>query len=192
MRLNANDLVQLGIFTSVYLVVYFGLNMIGAVSPLLQPAGIAVAVLLNGITFMLYLSRVQKFGLITLMTVLLGVLMTVAGHHPVTLITAIVCGLAADTFAWQGRYTAGLTTAVAYGVMSMWGSGAYLPLLFMREPLVAQYRVQMGDAWADSFSSLYTSEFIVTFVVVTVLVGIAGGLLGRKAVDHHFRPAGLA
>ena len=51
MRITTKDLIQTGIFTAVYAVVYMIFNMTGAIAPVLQFAIGPVAILINGITF---------------------------------------------------------------------------------------------------------------------------------------------
>ena len=99
MRITTKDLIQTGIFTAVYAVVYMIFNMTGAIAPVLQFAIGPVAILINGITFMLFLSRVRTpFGPL-LMVGLLCVLLVVMGHHFVTLITGLFAGAMASWLA---------------------------------------------------------------------------------------------
>lgn len=120
MKFTPKELIALGIFTAVYTVIYMAFNMLGAVAPILQLVGATLATLLNGITFMLFLTRVRHAGLITLMALLLGILVTIAGHHPISIVTALVAGIAADVIASRGGYRATVPTVVAYGVFNLW------------------------------------------------------------------------
>ena len=105
MRITTKDLIQTGIFTAVYAVVYMTFNMTGAIAPVLQFIIGPVAILINGITFMLFLSRVRTPLGPLIMVGLLGVLLVVTGHHFVTLFTCLVAGAIASWLAtiWPPR-----------------------------------------------------------------------------------------
>ncbi|WP_058235054.1 MptD family putative ECF transporter S component [Devriesea agamarum] len=192
MKFTAKELISLGIFTAVYTVIYLLFNSIGAIAPVLQLVGAIIAVLLNGITYMLFLTRVHHFGLITLMALLLGILVTLGGHPPISILTALVAGLIADVIAARGGFRAAWATVVSYGVFCLWVIGAFLPLLFMREEVLGEYRRQMGDEWANAFTSLFSTPVIIGMLVAMVVVGMIGGLIGRRALSKHFERAGLA
>lgn len=192
MKFTPKELISLGIFTAVYTVIYMAFNMLGAIAPVLQLVGAALAVLLNGITYMLFLTRVRHPGLITLMALLLGILVTVGGHHPISIVTALAAGLSADVIAARGGFRGAVTSVVSYGIFGLWVAGGYLPLLFMRDSVLAEYRRQMGDQWADAFTALFSPAVIILMIIGTVLVGMIGGWIGRRALSKHFERAGLA
>ncbi len=78
-RLNAKDFINIGLFTALYFLLFFATGMIGyiPVFMLLLPV---LCPFVAGIAFMLYLTRVNKFGMVTLMGTLLGLLMMLTGH----------------------------------------------------------------------------------------------------------------
>lgn len=192
MKHSSKELISLGIFTAVYAVVYLVCNMVGAINPVFQLVGAVVAALINGITYMLFLARVRRFGLITLMALILGVLVTLGGHHPISVVTALVAGLIADLIARSGGYRKAGATVLSYGLFGLWVVGAYLPLLFLRESVLIEYQRQMGPEWTEAFARLFSPTVIVAMLVGTVLVGLLGGLIGRRALAKHFERAGLA
>nr|WP_312701830.1 MptD family putative ECF transporter S component [Sedimentibacter sp.] len=72
-KLNAKDLINIGIFTAIYFVLFFATGMTGYIPvmliflPLLCP-------LVTGIPFMLFLTKVKTFGMVTIMGTILGLL----------------------------------------------------------------------------------------------------------------------
>ena len=192
MKFTSRELISLGIFTAVFAVIHYIFNMLGAIAPVLQLIGGNLSIIVNGITFMLFLTRVRHFGLVTLFALLLGILVTLTGHHPISLLTALLAGLGADALASRGGFRAPWPTILSYGVFSLWIIGAYLPLLFMRDALLAEYRQQMGDQWAEGFAQLFSPAVVILMIAVTFLVGLVGGFIGRRALAKHFERAGLA
>ena len=68
-KIGAKDLITLGIFTVIYFVIGAALSLLISI-PIMVPFFPAVWALINGTVFMLYSTKVEKFGLVTLMAVL--------------------------------------------------------------------------------------------------------------------------
>ena len=78
-KLQAKDLINVGIFTAIYFVIFFATGMTGYI-PVMMLAIPFICPLTAGIPFMLFLTRVQKFGMVTIMGALLAILMFLFGH----------------------------------------------------------------------------------------------------------------
>ncbi|KIZ16439.1 MptD family putative ECF transporter S component [Streptomyces natalensis] len=192
MNFRAGDLVSLGVFTAVYLVLYFAINMLASLTPLLQPITSFVTIVICGIVFMLFRARVRSTGMVALMALLLGTLTLLLGHHPITLATALVAGVAAEIAIAAKRAAPAASDVLGYAFFSLWSAGAVLPLIFLREDTIAQVRTQMGSAYAGSFAGLMTPGVVLTVVASYFVAGLLGGLLGRRMLAKHFVQAGLA
>ena len=77
-RLQAKDLINVGIFTAIYFVIFFAGMMLGYI-PIFIPLLGLVCPILCGIPFILYLTKVKKFGMVTLTGVILGLLNLIMG-----------------------------------------------------------------------------------------------------------------
>ena len=77
-KLQAKDLINVGIFTAIYFVVYFVVMMIAYIPILTLTLGFLCPIFC-GIPTMLYFTKVKKFGMITLMGTILGLIMMVMG-----------------------------------------------------------------------------------------------------------------
>ena len=82
--LKVRDLVNVGVFTVIYFIVTYATGMLGMFGPWMIPIAGAFALLLNGIVIMLYLSRVPKFGALTITGLLIGIVMSGPGKNPRT------------------------------------------------------------------------------------------------------------
>ena len=94
-RLQAKDLINVGIFTAIYFVIFFAGMMLGYI-PIFIPLLGLVCPILCGIPLMLYLTKVKKFGMVTLTGVILGLLNLIMGSGVLVLIAGIIFG-----FAWK-------------------------------------------------------------------------------------------
>lgn len=77
-KLQAKDLINVGVFTAIYFVIFFAGMMLGYI-PIFIPLLGLVCPILCGIPFMLYLTKVKKFGMVSLTGIILGLLNLVMG-----------------------------------------------------------------------------------------------------------------
>ena len=61
-KLQAKDLINVGIFTAIYFVIFFAGMMLGYI-PIFIPLLGLICPILCGIPFMLYLTKIKKFGM---------------------------------------------------------------------------------------------------------------------------------
>ena len=84
-KLQAKDLINVGIFTAIYFVIFFAGMMLGYI-PIFIPLLGLVCPILCGIPFMLYLTKVKKFGMVSLTGIILGLLNLIMGSGVLVLI----------------------------------------------------------------------------------------------------------
>lgn len=78
-KLQAKDLINLGLFTVLYFVLGCCVAIPIGFVPIFLPILGALWTLITGIPFMLFLTRVKKFGMVTLMAIMSGLLMGLTG-----------------------------------------------------------------------------------------------------------------
>ena len=91
-KLQAKDLINVGIFTAIYFVIFFAGMMLGYI-PIFIPLLGLVCPILCGIPFMLYLTKVKKFGMVSLTGIILGLLNLVMGSGVLVLILPLDHGI---------------------------------------------------------------------------------------------------
>ena len=72
-KLQAKDLINLGLFTVLYFVIGCCVAIPIGFVPIFLPILGALWSLITGIPFMLFLTRVKKFGMVTIMGILSGI-----------------------------------------------------------------------------------------------------------------------
>lgn len=77
-KLNGKDLINIGIYAAIYCVLVFAAAMLGCI-PIFMPLLSVIIPLLGGIPYMLFLTKVKKFGMILIMTILVGIMMLLTG-----------------------------------------------------------------------------------------------------------------
>ena len=127
-HLNGKDFINIGIFTALYFVVVFAVACLGFV-PILMALICGIVPLIAGIPYMLYLTKVRKFGMITILGLLIGIIMFITGMGYFSIATGLVFGLIADLVWKSGGYTSASRAILSHGIFSCWIIGNFLPFL---------------------------------------------------------------
>ena len=128
-KLEGKDLINIGVFTTIYFVIIFAVAMLGMIPIFLVLLSVLVPIV-GGIIFELFLTKVKKFGMITIMGLLLGLIMLLTGMGHIPIITGTICGLVADITYAKGKFASAKLAVLANGFFSIWCWGNYYELFF--------------------------------------------------------------
>ncbi|MCW5951308.1 MAG: MptD family putative ECF transporter S component [Propionibacteriaceae bacterium] len=191
-RLAVKDLITVGIFSAFYIAVFYVVGMLGIIPvvmvllPLLLP-------IVTGIPFLLYLTRVRKFGMISITGVLVALVMAMGGGHAWALLAIVpACGVAADLILASGRYASWWRSLLGFFVFSLWVFGPMLPLLLADQAYLAMVSESYGPEYTAGVTALMPSWYWLTMPVQTAAGTLIGGYLGRATLRKHFERAGIA
>ncbi len=191
-KLTSKDFITIGIFTALLFVVEFACAMLGFIHPYIVAAYVIIIPLVAGIPMMLFYCKVEKFGMITIMSVLLAIIMFVTGMGWLGAPMIILIGLAADLIARSGNYKSGKKTLLSYGVFSIWICANYIPVITTAE----SYRQNLLDAgysaeYCSNLFAVINSHTILILIALCFIFGIIGGIIGKKIVRKNFEKAGI-
>jgi energy-coupling factor transport system substrate-specific component len=189
-RINGRDLINVGIFTALLAVVCMAVMPLGFI-PILMPLYCVLMPLISGIPWMLFITKVRKFGLILIMGILLGLFLMVGGMGWYALPLTIVSSLIAEFIVRAGSYTSARLDMVAHGVFSIWVFGSFIPLIFMADQYWAE-NASYGEEFISSAKGIFQLWTAPVLVLCCVVFGILGGALGLKIMKKHFVKAGIA
>ncbi|RFS45594.1 MptD family putative ECF transporter S component [Micromonospora craniellae] len=193
LQMSALDLVNIGIFAALYIVVTYAIAMLGVISPLVALLTLPLAIIAGGIPYMLFLTRVKHAGMVTIFGVLVGGLMFLTGHPWISFVITVVVSLLAEAILLAGRYRSQWHAITAFAVFSLWYIGPMLPILTNPDEYYSSASMQaMGDKYVDDMRELFTTQVLAAYCVAVVVAGVLGGLLGAALLRKHFRRAGLA
>ena len=130
-KLNAKDLINVGIFTALYFVLYFATMMLGYIPVFTVLLGI-ITPIVCGIPFMLYVTKINKFGMVSLTGIIIGILFMVMGSGILVLGCCVICGMLADIVMKAGKYKNIKFVIVGYSLFSLLSSGFFARIYFMR------------------------------------------------------------
>lgn len=191
-RIHAKDLVNIGIFSVIYVVLVMAASMLGFI-PVFIPLLAVICPLIGGIPYMLFLTRVKKFGMIWIMAIIMGIVMFTGGMGVIALPTSILFGFLADLTARSGGYTSAKKSVLSHGVFSMWLIGNFIPIVINREAYTANIIAGgYGREYAEALMKLMPDWILPVLLVCSFVFGILGGLIGRALLKKHFIRAGIA
>ncbi len=160
-KLKAKDFITIGIFTAILFAVEFALGMLGYIHPFIVASYVIILPLASGIPMMLFYTKVEKFGMITIVSVLLAIIMFVGGMGYLGAPLIIISGLVADFIAKSGNYKSFKKTVLSFGVFNLWICSNYFPILVTAE----SYRKDLIDG---GFSAEYANNLFAAINVKTI------------------------
>lgn len=189
-RIDVKDLVNTGIFAVIYFILFFISGMTGFI-PVMTVFYPVVLAVLGGIPCILFFTKINKFGLITIFCLLMGIITFVMGYGPYAIATSLVCGLIADLIMKAGDYKSWKHILFGYCIFSEWVIGSQLIMFIMKDAYLDNYRSSQGDAYADAVSS-FVNYYMIPIVIVLVFIGsIIGAYIGKAVLKKHFKRAGI-
>lgn len=190
-KLQAKDLINLGLFTVLYFVIGCCVAIPIGFVPIFMPILGALWALITGIPFMLFLTRVKKFGMVTIMGILSGLLMGLTGMGFWGVLTGAIFGLLGDLILKSGDYKSVKKSLIGYAIFSIWIIGTYIPMYFMVEDSRASFAASFGEEYADKVMAVMPMWSIVLVIAGIFVFAILGGLLGKALLKKHFAKAGI-
>lgn len=190
-KLQAKDLINVGLFTVLYFVLGCCVAIPIGFVPIFLPILGALWTLITGIPFMLFSTRVKKFGMVTLMAILSGLLMGLTGMGYWGIPVGVVSGILGDLIMKSGSYKSASKNILGYAVFSLWMVGTYIPMYFMVEDSYASFAASFGDEYAAKVMSVMPMWSLILVVAGIFVCAILGGLIGKAVLKKHFAKAGI-
>jgi energy-coupling factor transport system substrate-specific component len=187
--LNSRDLITVGLFTAIIVVITMIVMVIGFI-PVLLPLYCVFITLPSGIPFMLFLSRVRKFGMIMLMSILLALFLLLTGMGWYTFPLVLITGGLSELIVRAGHYRSLTLDIAAYAVFSIWCFGSYIPLIFMADRFWEENAVY-GSEYIETAKGLFQLWMAPTLIFMCVFFGWVGGMIGGRMLKKHFIRAGI-
>lgn len=188
-RLNAKDLIHVGIYTAICAVLCCIVAMTGII-PIMMVLLVVFVPLLTGIPYMMFLTKVKKFGMILILNVLMGALMWVTGMSYYALIVGTISGLIAEFIYRSGNYQSKWRGILAYSISGIYCWANYFGIFFNADAYFSS-RQNFGQDYIDAVTKMLPAWMCPVLLAVDVLCGIIGGWIGTKILKKHFAKAGI-
>lgn len=189
-KLKGKDLINIGIYAAIYCVVMTAIAMLGYI-PIMMPMLAVLVPLIGGVPMMLFYTKVKKFGMITIMAIILGVYLFITGMGAWPMLFGVVFGVLADFVAKSGEYKSVAKTILSHAVLCIMIFGNFLPLYIDREGYFSS-RVEFGQDYIDTLGSIMQPWTAPVVLACCFVFGVLGALLGKVLLKKHFVKAGIA
>ena len=193
-KLTVPDLISIGVFTALYFVLvtiatFASVAIFPGFNNVVLPAFCA---LISGCVYTLLVVKLQKFGGISVMGIVMGLFFMISSHFIISFAANIVMGIVADCVAKVGKYKSKKWIILSYVLFSYGLFGPVIPMWFMKDAYVANLVARGKDAVyiAELFANINMVTFVLS-VVATLICALVGGWFGMKMIKKHFVKAGI-
>lgn len=191
-KLQAKDFITIGIFTALLFVVEFACGMLGFIHPYIVASYVVMIPIVGSIPMMLFYTKINKFGMLSIMSVLLAIIMFVMGMGYLGAPLIIASGVIADLIAKSGRYKSFKKTVISYGVFCLWICANYFPVVVTAD----SYREGLLESgysaeYCDNLFYAINSKTIFVLLILCFVFGCLGAFIGKAVVRKHFEKAGI-
>ena len=192
-KLKAKDFITVGIFTALLFVVEFACGILGFIHPYIVASYVVMIPLVGSIPMMLFYTKIEKFGMITIMSVLLAIIMFVTGMGWLGAPLIIAAGVIADLIAKKGDYKNFKLISISHGIFCLWVCANYFPVIVTAE----SYRKSLIDGgysaeYCENLFRAINSKTIAALLILCFIFGVIGAYVGKAIVKKHFEKAGIA
>lgn len=189
-KLSVKDLINTGIFTVIYFVIFVATTATAYI-PLLLFVYPVITALIAGIPMILFYTKVKKFGMVTISGVLVAIIMFLMGYGPIPSLGAIGCALVADFITKTGEYKSWGRMLLSYIIFSEWGVFSMTPIFIMGAAYFEPYRNYLGDEFVERAASLIQGWMIPAVFIGIFIASVIGAYLGKAVLKKHFKRAGI-
>lgn len=186
---NGKDLINIGIYGAIYCVLMTAVAMLGYI-PIMMPLLTVICPIACGIPMMLFMTKVKKFGMVTIMGVIIGVFLWITGMGYWPAIFGLVFGFLTDLIDKSGNYKSAVKTVIGNGVFHLILFGNFLPIYLNAEAYFST-RQSFGQEYITSLVNIMQPWTAPILVVCSFVSGVLGALLGKKLLKKHFMKAGI-
>lgn len=190
-KIQPKDLITVGVFSAIMFIVCMGVAMLGYI-PIFIPLLSVLVPLIGGIPFMLFLTKARKFGMVLIMSVLIGLVVGLMGMGVWVIATAPISGILAEIILKSGGYGSVKKSIFSYGVFSTWVIGNYIPIVVTRDNYFSMLVSGYGQEYAETLMGYIPDWSLISLLFASFLSGILGALIGRELLKKHFVRAGIA
>lgn len=189
--LTGKDLINVGIYTAIYLAVVFVIGATNAI-PIMYPISMVIIPLIAGIPMMLYYTKIEKFGMLTITGAILAIFFYLSGYTWICVAFLFPTALIADIILKVGGYKKFGVIVISYMIYALGMLGGPANLWFAGESYWDGIRESMGEQYAEQLSNYMPSWMLWVGIILVIIGATLGALLGRKMLKKHFVKAGIA
>ena len=193
LAMSGRDLMTIGIFLAIYIVLYFAITMFGFLNPVMMLVTLGLSIVVGAIPFMLFLTRVKHAGMVALFAIVLGVLLLVIGFPPLSIGVLVSLAVVVELVLAVTGYRSRWAGVLSYTIFSVWNTAPLLPLFYDRQGYFSSPSMsRMGPEYTARLDAFLSTGVLIGFDIAAVVLGLIGGVIALRLLRKSFARAGLA
>ena len=193
LAMSGRDLMTIGIFLAIYIVLYFAITMFGFLNPVMMLVTLGLSIVVGAIPFMLFLARVKHAGMVALFTIVLGILLLVIGFPPLSIGILVALAVVVELVLAATGYRSRWAGVLSYTIFSVWNTAPLLPLFYDRQGYFSSPSMsRMGPEHTARLDAFLSTGVLIGFDIAAVVLGLIGGVIALRLLRKSFARAGLA
>ena len=192
-KLTVKDLVNVGIFSALYMVLTLIVMIPAGFAPILWLLWPCMAGIVGGVFFTLLMMKSPKPGTAFLLCLITGILFFVTGECTwVIVMTCVLGGILAELVRKVLGYRSFKGIALAGGCAALGLIGSPLPMwLFQEEYMKSILEMGMAQDYVASLQAMTSIWTLLLMMIAALIGGVLGTILGRSMMKKHFEKAGI-
>ncbi|MDY3006719.1 MptD family putative ECF transporter S component [Anaerococcus sp. AGMB00486] len=191
-KFSVRDLVNAGVFSLLVLVASWCGGMIGFI-PQTMPFVPFACGILGGIVFMLYSTKIDKFGMILIMGILFGIAFSLSGHGAIVFPGIVIISLLAEWILKKGNYKSIKYARLSFATFMLFGGVNILPMYYARQSYIEKLISQgYGEEYVKTLFAVMPNWSFIPVTLLGIVGGFIGCTIGIKLLNKHFKKAGMA
>lgn len=184
---SVKDLINAGLFSLLIFIAMFIGGMVGFF-PVLMPIVPFLCALCSGPVFILYSTKIHRFGMVLIMGTIIGLLFTITGHGIYVLPGTVLLALVGEYILNKGNYESLGHIRWCFSVYSMASAFALIPIYVTREAYIQKLIDQgYGQDFAEKMISVLPNWSFFPIVFLGALGGYLGATIGIRILKKHFK-----
>lgn len=193
LAMSGRDLMTIGIFLAIYIVLYFAITMFGFLNPVMMLVTLGLSIVVGAIPFMLFLARVKHAGMVALFAIVLGILLLVIGFPPLSIGILVSLAVVVELVLAVTGYRSRWAGVLSYTIFSVWNTAPLLPLFYDRQGYFSSPSMsRMGPEHTARLDAFLSTGVLIGFDIAAVVLGLIGGVIALRLLRKSFARAGLA
>lgn len=188
-KLKTKDFIYAGAFGAIYIILMLVVVTGTSIIPVLYMLAPFIVGCVCGTVYMLYVTKIRKFGAILILAFLFGIV--TSSSSIVSLIWALICGIVAELIGKAGKYESKKLFMSSYLVFNLTMIGPFLMLVFAKQHFIELCTQFYGLDYAAAIDRLTPGWIIFVLMGLAVAGGGVGVLLASRFAKKHFEKAGM-
>lgn len=190
-KLNTRDLITLGIFNAIAIVVYMLVSSLFCITILGSLISTAAVYLVIGVVYLLPAIKIRKRGVFLICGIILAIISLSSGqiYHVISVIIgAVIAEMLAGDYSTSKKISSAFVALMTFDFI-----GINLPIFAFGPSYILERGARYGITEAAINSSLhyFTWSTFIILLVLNIVCAIVGAWIGMKIIEKHFKESDL-